>query len=221
MALDPTITNVDDAWINQLITIAQADLDSEIGYPFQQDGTSSTPATRLYDGTGETFLWTDDLLSLYGGGGCTPTPCGAVIETGYSTFLSTQGLWITGATTTTDVTADIVLKPNNYAALGQPANKLVRISKLPFQAGQQNYKVLGIFGEPILSGQVYPGVPNDVMRACIRLTVHYYKMRDTNYATEMQERGGIRQKYIMDWPDDVMRIVKKYAHTRFYARAQG
>lgn len=227
MALDPTITSIDDSWLNQLISEAQADLDSEIGYSFQQDGTSISPATRLYDGmddstssnTAPFTLWIDDLLSLYGGGACSPTPCGAVLETTYNTFLSTNGVWVSTSPITTDITADIILKPNNYASLGIPAHRMVRNSGLPFQVGTQNYSVMGVFGRPILPGQLYPGVPNDITRACIRLTIHYYKMRDVNYANEMQERGGIRQKYVIDWPDDVMRIVRKYTHRRFVTRS--
>lgn len=211
-ALDPALTAVDDAWINQLITEAQADLDGEIGYSFQQDGTSGSPATRLYDGSGKFSLWIDDLIAPFS------ATAGTVFETTQNTFQTAGGVWVVGQITTTDITADIIFKPNNYSAYGMPAHKMVRNSKLPFYEGYQNYKVLGIFGEPILPGQTYPGVPNDLMRACIRLVVHYYKMRDTNYADEMQERGGIREKYKKDWPDDVMRTVKRYAHTKFYAR---
>jgi hypothetical protein len=212
MALDPALGGTDDTFLNSLISQAQADLDSAIGYSFQQDGTSGSPATRLYDGLGDASLWIDDLISLFS------TTAGGVFETSLTTVLSSNGVWVTGSTITTDITADIILKPNNYAAYGQPANKMVRNSGLPFLSGTQNYKVLGIFGEPILSGQTYPGVPNDLMRACVRLVTHYYKMRDTNYADEMQERGGIRERYTKDWPKDVLRIVAKYSHTRFYTR---
>lgn len=218
LALDPNLGSTDDTFIAELIVQAQADLDSEIGYSFQQDGTSNTPATRIYDGAGLDSLWIDDLISLYGGGGCTPTPCGAVFETTRVTYLSTNGVWVPGTTTTYDITADIILQPNNYASYNIPARKMVRNSGLDFAAGKQNYKVMGIFGEPIITGQTYPGVPNDLSRACIRLVVHYYKMRDTNYADMMQEQGGIRERYTKDWPDDVKRIVAKYSHTRFLTR---
>lgn len=219
LALDPNLTTVDDTFISGLIVQAQADLDREIGYSFQQDGTSVAPATRLYDGSGMNDLWIDDLISLYGGGGCTPTPCGAVFETVTTTYLSAGGFWVTGTTITNDVTADILLKPNNYAAYNTTARRMVRNSGLQFASGTQNYKVLGMFGQPILPGQTYPGVPNDLSRACIRLSVHYYKMRDTNYADMMQEQGGIRERYTKDWPDDVKRVVANYQHTRFLARS--
>lgn len=224
LALDPNLGSTDDGFITSLITEAQADLDSEIGYSFQQDGTSSVPATRLYDGNPYEYsprnesLWIDDLISLYGGGGCTPTPCGAVFEVVTTTYLSPSGIWVPGTTTTYDITADIILKPNNFASYNIPANRMVRFSGLGFNPGTQNYKVLGIFGRPILPGQTYPGVPNDIMRACIRLAVHYYKMRDTNYADMLQEQGGIRERYTKAWPDDVKRIVAKYQHHRFVTR---
>lgn len=219
LALDPNLTGVDDTFLNSLILTAQMDLDAEIGYSFQQDGTATTPATRLYDGLGLTFLATDDLISLYGGGGCTPTPCGAVFETATNSFLGPSGFWITGTPVTTDITADIILKPNNYAAMGIAAHGMTRNSGLQFAQGNQNYKVLGIFGQPINAwGQIYPGVPADITRACIRLVIFYYKMRDTNYADLLQEQGGIREKFLKLWPVDVQRIVRKYQRTRFLTR---
>jgi hypothetical protein len=80
MSLDPDLDTRDDAFLNSLILQAQADIDREIGYMFQQDGTTSAPATRYYDGSGRESLPIDDLVSLYGGGGCSPTPCGAVVR---------------------------------------------------------------------------------------------------------------------------------------------
>ncbi len=220
LLLDPTLGTTDDAFISTLILDAQADLDSEIGYSFQQDGTASSPASRLYDGTGNSELPIDDLISLYGGGGCSPTPCGAVIETYTVTYLQNGVNWVLGATTTRDITADIQLRPNNYASRGEPATKLIRTSGWHFAEGLQNYQVLGIFGQPILPGQVYPGVPNDLSRACARLAIHYYKMRDTAYADMVQEQGNVRIHYTKDWPADVKRIVNKYQHTRFLTRTR-
>src|SRR6266567_974892 len=218
LALDPNLGATDDAFIDGLIVQAQGDLDGEIGYSFQQDGTSGTPASRLYDGMDQDFLAIDGLISLYGGGGCTPTPCGAVFEIAVNSFLSSGGIWITGTPVTTDITADIILKPNNYLAYGIPARKLTRNSGLAFVKGNQNYQVKGIFGQPIIAGQTYPGVPNDLSRACIRLVIFYYKMRDTNYADMVQEQGGVREKFLKTWPMDVQRIVRKYARVRFLTR---
>ncbi len=217
LALDPNLTNVDDTFIDMDILEAQALIDGEIGYMFQQDGTSSVPATRLYDGDASFDLATDDIVSLYGGGGCTPTPCGAVFETVTNIFLS-GGIWVTGTTTTTDITADIILKPNNFAAVNLSSRRMVRNSGLSFQLGTQNYKVLGIFGQPRNAGQVYAGVPNDIMRATIRLAIHYYKMRDTAYS-DMVQGQGVREKYNKEIPIDVMRVIKRYSHTRFITRS--
>lgn len=209
--LDPTMASPgpDDGYITDLIADAQADLDSEIGYSFQQDGTIALPAVRYYDGGGRDALWIDDLLSLASPGG--------VIETNVVSYLS-GSTWVSQIASTQDITSDIVLRPNNFASLGQPANKMVRTSRSAFGEGIQNYKVSGVFGQPILPAQTYPGVPNDVSRACKRLAVHYFKMRDTNYADMLQESGNVRERYTKDWPADVKRIVAKYAHVRFLTR---
>src|SRR6266851_46877 len=210
--LDPNLGNTDDTFIGRSITQAQMDLDAEIGYSFQQDGTSGTPATRFYDGIGEDFLAIDDLVSLFS------TTAGAVFETAVNSFLSSGGIWITGTPVTTDITADIILKPNNYLASGVSARKMTRNSGLAFVKGNKNYTVKGIFGQPIITGQTYPGVPEDISRACIRLAIFYYKMRDTNYADLVAETGGVREKFLKTWPVDVQRIVRKYARTRFLTR---
>ncbi len=212
LALDPNLGSTDDPFIDGLIVAAQGDLDAEIGYSFQQDGTSGTPAIRTYDGIGEDFLAIDDLVSLFS------TTAGAVFETAVNSSLSSGGIWISGTPVTTDITADIILKPNNYAAYGISARKMTRNSGLAFVKGNQNYMVKGIFGQPIVAGQTYPGVPNDISRACIRLAIFYYKMRDTNYADLVQEQGGVREKFLKTWPMDVQRIVRKYARVRFLTR---
>ena len=212
LALDPNLGSTDDSFIDGLIVAAQGDLDAEIGYSFQQDGTSGTPATRIYDGIGEDFLAIDDLVSLFS------TTAGAVFETAVNSFLSSGGIWISGTPVTTDITADIILKPNNYAAYGISARKMTRNSGLAFVKGNQNYTVKGIFGQPIVAGQTYPGVPNDISRACIRLAIFYYKMRDTNYADLVQEQGGVREKFLKTWPMDVQHTVRKYARVKFLTR---
>jgi hypothetical protein len=212
LALDPNISAVDDPFIDSLIAQAQAYMDQEIGYPFQQDGTAGTPATRLYSGDGNSWLQTEDLVAL------SSTVSGAVFETIPNTYLSSGGVWIAVTSTIIDITADIVPQPNNYVALGVPSRKLIRQSGLGFIAGVINYKVLGIFGQPILSGQIYQGVPNDIMRATTRLAVHYYKMRDTNYADLIQEQGNIKVRYTKGIPQDVWDIIDNYRHRRFITR---
>lgn len=202
-ALDPSMSTADDAFISSLILQAQADIDREVGYSFQQDGTTQSPATRLYDGEGQPTLFIDDIISL-----------SQVLDIYTPTTLSSQGVWVVGTTVTTDITADVILKPNNTV----PAYLLQRRSGLPFDEGTQNYQVSGVFGEPILPGQVYPGVPNDIMRAAIRLCVHYYKMRDTNYADLTQEQGGIRERYTKTMPTDVVEILSRYKRRFFIGR---
>lgn len=203
LALDPNMSAVDDTFISTLIAQAQADIDREVGYSFQQDGTTGTPASRYYDGEGQQNLFIDDLINM-----------SQVLEIYQPATVSSNGVWQVGTTITTDITADVILKPNNTV----PAYLLQRRSGLPFEEGTQNYQVLGVFGQPILPGQVYPGVPNDIMRAAIRLCVHYYKMRDTNYADMTQEQGGVRERYNKTMPPDVVEILNRYKRRFFIGR---
>lgn len=208
MLLDPNMGTQDDVFLQGLIPMAQANIDSEIGYAFQTDGTIGSPVTRSYDGSEETFLWIDNLLSLT-----------QVTEVVYFTFLNNMTLWQAGPTTTTDITADIIIKPNDYVSRGIPAHKLMRKSGLTFAAGLQNIVVTGVFGWPTSSDQVYPGVPNDISRATARLAVHYAKMRDTAYSDQVQSQGGIREKYSKGWPEDVKITIDNYQRTRFYTHS--
>jgi hypothetical protein len=200
LALDPFLSTTDDAFISSLILQAQADIDREVGYPFQQDGAVGNWTTRYFDGTGKNQLMIDDLIQL------SSTSSGAVMETYTPISVSSNGVFQVGTTTTTDITADVVLKPNNTI----PAFILQRRSGLLFEEGLQNYSIMGIFGQPILPGQQYPGVPNDIWRATTRLVTHYYKMRDTNYADTIQGQGGIREKYSKTMPVDVVEVVERY-----------
>jgi hypothetical protein len=205
LALDPNLSTVDDSFLTGLILQAQAALDTEIGYPFQQDGTTGSPTTRYFDGTGKERLMIDDLIQL------SSTTSGAVLEINTPTSLSSDSIWVSGQITTTDITSDVVLKPNNTI----PAVALQRRSGIYFQEGLQNYSITGIFGQPVLPGQQYPGVPNDVWRACTRLVTHYYKMRDTNYADMMQATNGVREKYVKSMPVDVVEVIQRYRKTLF------
>lgn len=214
MHLDPNMDSTDDTFLGSLILQAQADIDREVGYAFQQDGTSTSPATRLYDGNGQAILPVDDLLSLYQPNTCSPTPCGSVFEMYTTTSQSGNGVWQVSPPVTIDITADVILYPNN----ANPVYALRRRSGTIFIPGIQNYQVQGIFGEPIMPGQVYPGVPNDIMRATIRLVTHYYKMRDTNYADMTQEQGGVRERYNKIMPPDVVEVVQRYKRRRFVTR---
>lgn len=211
LMLDPNITTVDDTFLTYLIGVSQEAIDSELGYMFQQDGTVGTPASRTYDGTGDYFLWIDDMVSMAATNGVT--------ETYYNTYLAGGTTWVAGAAQTTDITADIILKPANAIAHELPYHKLQRNSGLNFAAGVNNYVVSGIFGQPILPDQTYPGVPNDISRACARLVVFYYKMRDTSYADIVQSQGGVRQHFSKTWPLDVKQTIDNYQRTRFYTHS--
>lgn len=208
LLLDPNMGTQDDTFLSGLITMAQANIDSEIGYAFQTDGTVQSPSTRHYDGSEDTFLWIDNLLTLV-----------QVQVFVYFTYLNNNIVWVSGPTTTTDITADVILKPNDYVSRGLPAHKMVRNSGLTFPAGTQNIVVSGVWGWPTTSDQIYPGVPNDISRATARLTAHYFKMRDTAYADIVQSQGGIREKYDKGWPKDVMETITNYQRTRFYTHS--
>ena len=209
LLLDPNMSNADDTFISGLIIQAQADIDSELGFSFQQDGTVSTPAQRVYDGKGEQYLEINELVAL------SSTVSGAVIEIARPTYLQGGVTWVAGTITQIDITADIIVLPNNYQAMGVPATLLALFSGTDFTLGRQNYIVNGIFGKPYLSWQTYPGVPNDISRATARLAVHYYKMRDAAYADMVNAAGGVREKYSKSWPDDVKRVIAKYQHHKF------
>jgi len=195
----------DDAFISSQIINAQSDLDAQIGFSFQQDGTAMSPASRIYDGTGAPFLMIDNLVSL-----------SSVVEVIRFSYQGINGVWLSGVSTTNTITADVVCKPNNFASKGLPAYKLVRTSGNTFAAGTLNYTVSGVFGMPIVANQVTPGVPNDISRACLRLAIHYFKMRDTAYADMVQAQGGIREKYMKGWPEDVKDTVRNHQRTRFF-----
>lgn len=205
MALDPNMGSTDDTYLSSLIIQAQADIDREVGYTFQQDGTTQSPASRLFDGEGKQRLFIEDIITLT-----------QVVEIYTPTSVGSSGTWVTGQTVTHDITADVVLKPNNTL----PAYLLQRKSGFPFEEGMQNYQVSGVYGQPVLAGQVYPGVPNDILRATSRLVTHYYKMRDTNYSDMIQEQGGVRERYSKNMPPDVVEIVQRYKRTLFIGRWQ-
>jgi hypothetical protein len=91
----------------------------------------------------------------------------------------------------------------------QSIYQLKRLSGLSFQEGLQNYKILGVFG--------YPSIPPDITRACVRLTTHYVKIRDTNYSDVVAETGSVRQHYTKQMPNDVEEILERYKKRTFRA----
>ena len=192
-ALDITSTQY-DAWLNELLTDAQAEIDDEVGYPFQTNGTVGSPVTYTYSGNEGPSLWIDDCIQIT-----------QVKEVVYNVILGT----IASVTSqTTDITADIVLGPANIS----PGYLLRRLSGNVFWAGYNNYQVSGVWGQP--------SVPADITRATIRLTAHYFLMRKSNYADEMSQQGNVRLHYKKDIPSDVMRIIHRHKRTLTLARAR-
>lgn len=201
-AIDPNSTQLqttDTAWIQELILEAQSAIDRELGYSFQTDGTTGSPAQRLYDGTGEAELSIDACISIV-----------SVQELVYNVIIGSNGVYTSGTTQTTDITADTVLTPSSFIARNGYGLSLKRRTGLPFQEGLQNYVVNGVFGRP--------SVPPLIQRACVRLAIHYYKMRDSNYADQIIEQGRVRIIYSKPIPPDVMEIIEQFRVKRFYSR---
>jgi hypothetical protein len=184
----------DQAWTEgELIPEAQAAIDAYLGFSFQTDGSQASPATRLYGGRDETRLYMIDRLVFLS----------QVLETQYLISQSSSGFTYV-QTSQVDITADCALKPDNTI----PALYLKRKSGLPFSEGEQNYTVKGVFGRPF--------VPGDISRACVRVVVSWYKMRDTNYSDFLIE-GMVRQHYERVLPSDVKELLDKYKPRIFRA----
>jgi hypothetical protein len=83
-----------------------------------------------------------------------------------------------------------------------PSFLLKRLSENPFYIGRQNYVVKGVWGQP--------AIPPEVSRACARLVVHWYKMRDTNYTDTIAEQGFVRMRFQKKLPDDVQEVIDAY-----------
>src|SRR5579875_1599566 len=123
-----------DAWIQELIEEAQSTLDREIGYSFQTDGTTQSPATRYYDGTGENELFIDFCISI-----------SQVLETSYDVLLDSFGVYQVADIVTTDITTDCYLLPNNAGARNEPYYKIRRLSGYESNPGHRNYIIKGVF----------------------------------------------------------------------------
>lgn len=193
-ALGIDLTNTsDDAFISSLIPQAQDYIDGEIGYSFQTDGTLASPTLRTFSGKGIRKLFITECQSF-----------SQVLETTYNSAFGSSGIWLTGTIQTTDITADCYLSPDNR----NPAFLLQRISRLPFLQGDRNYSVTGVWG--------FVSIPFSINRACVRLSCHYYKMRDSNYADYIADKTGLRMKYNKACPPDVVEILENYQHRTFY-----
>lgn len=186
------LSQPDSAFLADLIDEAQAFIDSEIGHSFQTDGTVGTPATRVFDGDDTDSLFIGEYVSF-----------SQVLET--STVSQLQGnVWVQVTSTVTDITADCVTGPNNRT----PYLTLRRLNGNVFNQGKANYTVKGVFGNP--------SIPKDITRACLRLAVHWYLMRKTNYATAQQSQGQPTVHYSQNIPDDVQAILDNH-HRRVFS----
>jgi hypothetical protein len=195
----PSSVTDDDTFIStELIPAAQAVLDRNIGYPFQTDGTTLAPATRLYSGNDALTMMIDNCISI-----------SQVQETTYNVLLN-NGIWINQNPSTQDITADVILGPDNSPQIDGYGYTLRRMSGLTFYRGVQNYQVKGVFG--------VPAIPVDITRACARLAVLYFKMRDVNYSDMMTEQGSVRMHFSKTIPDDVQEIINKYRRRLFLVR---
>lgn len=191
----PTNT-VSDTWITKMLVMAQATLDQEIGYSFQTDGTIASPATRYYSGNGKPSLFVSEIVSL-----------ASATEIVQNSFLgSGGGLWFNSPPSMTDITADVMLGPDNES----PSYMIYRISGFSFMAGRQNYKLTGVFG--------IPRIPPDINYATTMIAVHNIKKRDTNYADALVEAAGSRQHYVKQLTPDIVEIIELYKHKTFVSR---
>jgi hypothetical protein len=116
-----------------------------------------------------------------------------------------------------DITSRCYLGPYN-ASDSQPY-KLVKTGTdvggnrfgSEFSEGRRNISVTGTFGRST--------VPSWVKRITIRLVVHWYKMRDSNYADAMTSQGGNKLIYRKELPKDVREVLDFKARRGFRARS--
>lgn len=194
LGLSPSSQSNDTSWItDDLLPQAQAAIDAYVGFPFQSDGPSTT---RVFSGNDADSLIVDPLLTLT-----------QVMEINQTTSINYgSGSVYVIASPTLDITADCVLGPDNAA----PGFLLRRVSQLPFYFGSANYAITGTWG--------YASVPLEITRACARLVIHYYKMRDANYtAMTGNNQYGYQKNDISALPADVCRTLDKYRLPVFLA----
>jgi hypothetical protein len=183
----------DFAWIQTLIGVAQQAIDEYIGFSFQTDGTALAPSTRLYSGQGIEQLEIDYCIQIV-----------TVTENTYNVITDGNGAYGLGPTQSLDITADAILGPPNES----PQYYIKRKTGAPFYAGEQNYTITGVWGQP--------QIPPLINYACARLTSHYYQKRSFNYALQMSEQGGVRHKYTLPMPDDVREILDTFFRRRVF-----
>jgi hypothetical protein len=183
-------SNEDDGFIGLLIQRAQIAIDSYCGYPFQQDGTTGSPATRNFNGNGGLVLPIEHCQSI-----STVTYEYQDVTTNYT------GQYVL-STTPQDITADVVLLPLNQT----PGYMIQRISGMTFLEGLQNLQIAGVWG--------YASVPLDITLAATFLVVHYYGMRDTYYGSALVQ-GNQTIKYTQTIPPHVRELLDRYRSSYF------
>jgi hypothetical protein len=185
-------SNEDDGHITLLIPRVQAVIDAYTGYPFQTDGTQGTPSSRLFNGTDGCHLIVEPCQLI-----TQVLEIGQNITAGYGEpFVLTS--------TTNDITADVVLLPNNVI----PQYMVQRITGSPFYEGLANYQIKGVWG--------YPSVPADVTLAATWLAAHYYGLRDSFYADTLTQ-GTQTMRYSKQIPVHVREILDRYRANYFTA----
>lgn len=116
-----------------------------------------------------------------------------------------------------DITSRCYLGPYN-ASDSQPY-KLVKTGTdvggnrfgVEFNEGRRNISVTGTFGRSTIPGWVH--------RIAKRLVVHWFKMKDSNYADAMTSQGGNKLIYRKQIPADVREILDLKARRSFRARS--
>ena len=190
LGLSPDSQSQDASWIaDDLLPQAQAAIDQYVGYPFQSDGTIQAPTTRLFSGNDADVLIVDPLQSV-----------SQVLEVSQDAYLNYGGGGVVQLSyQTVDITQDVEIGPDNLL----PGFTLQRKSTLPFFFGRQNYQVSGVWG--------YPAVPLPITRACVRLVIHWFKMRDANYSGMTGNKTyGAQSTTLADFPPDVCSLLDKY-----------
>lgn len=184
----------DDDLITQLIGEAQAWVDARLGFPFQTEGTSAAPATRLFNGNNHEQLRIDRCVEVVR----------VLVRTTRVASAPSGGLQRTSSDE--DVTGDVLLAPAGRS----PGFLLERLTGY-FPLGRQNIVVEGVWG--------LPNVPGDIARATARLAVHYLLARESGYEDKTagsNEAGyGIRTFRASAIPADVVEAVDRHRFRTF------
>lgn len=183
-AMSSTSTANDDL-IQQFIGQAQAAIDEYLGFSFQTDGTTATPATRIYDGNAGRQLLVEPILTLV-----------SVQTQGYNFATDPSTGAITRTTSTpVDITGACFLGP-----VGLDYGIIIERVNAEFPIGKRNIVVTGVFGK-------FATVPADIKRACTRLAIHYFKQMDASYQDKTAAGQYGQLVFQQDIPDDICKLL--------------